>query len=114
MSALAATVRPGRLWWLAGGFVVWCVALVVLYALHAIGCDFGWSAATLRWSLVVVFVAHLAVIGWMWLRFARATPDQASGKTGRFLHDAIVWTTVAAFASAVLALGPPLLLTTCI
>ena len=30
-----------RLWWLAAGFGIWCSALVVLYALHAIGCAFA-------------------------------------------------------------------------
>jgi hypothetical protein len=100
------------MWWLAAGFIVWCVALVVLYALHAIGCAFGWSPGTLRWSLVIIFIVHLAVIGWVWRNFALAAHDP--GKTGSFLHQAIVWTTLAAFASAVLALGPPLLLTTCI
>ena len=113
----APAVPPRRLWWLAGGFIVWCLALVVLYALHAIGCAFGWPAATLRWTLVLVFIAHLVAIGWMWGRFARAVPGPANGDagaTGGFLHQAIVWTTIAAFASGVLALGPPLLLTTCI
>ena len=110
----AATLAPRRFWWLAAGFVVWCIALVVLYGLHAIGCAFGWPAATLRWSLVLLFIAHLAMIGWMWGRFARGAADPAAGATGRFLHEAIVWTTIAAFASAVLALGPPLLLSTCI
>ena len=50
----------------------------------------------------------------MWGRFARGAADPAAGATGRFLHEAIVWTTIAAFASGVLALGPPLLLSTCI
>ncbi len=110
----AVSIAQRRVWWLAAGFVVWCIALVVLYGMHAIGCAFGWSSGTLRWSLVVAFLAHLIVIGWMWGKFAKGSPDPATGKTGSFLHDAIVWTTIAAFASGVLALGPPLLLTTCI
>ena len=108
------TAQPRRAQWLAAGFVVWCIALVVLYALHAIGCSFGWSAGTLRWSLVLVFGAHLAVIGWMWKKFSRAAPNGEAGETSRFLHVTIVWATIAAFASTVLALGPPLLLSTCI
>lgn len=106
------TIPPRRVWWLGAGFVVWCVALVVLYALHAIGCAFGWSTGALRWSLVIVFIAHLVAVGWTWRNFAMAAPDP--GQTGSFLHQAIVWTTIAAFASTVLALGPPLLLTACI
>jgi hypothetical protein len=110
----AVEVLPRRLWWLGIAFVVWCLALVVLYALHAIGCAFGWSAASLRWTLVLVFLAHLAAIGWIWRRFARSQPTPPTGRTAAFVHDAIVWTAIAAFASTVLALGPPLLLTACI
>ena len=110
----ARVVPQRRLWWLGAGFVAWCSGLCALYALHAIGCAFGWSTGGLRASLVAVFIAHLVVIGWMWRRFAQATPDPAYGETGGFLHQAIVWTTIVAFASTVLVLGPPLLLTTCI
>jgi len=105
---------PRRLWWLAAGFGVWCSALVVLYALHSIGCVFAWPAATLRLTLVVVLLAHLVVIGWMWRNVAMAAPDPAFGQTGSFLHAAIVWTAIAAFVAAVLTFGPPLLLATCI
>ena len=115
MSAMdVLTVPPRRVWWLAGGFAVWCSALVVLYALHAIGCAFGWSAGPLRWSLVLVFFAHLAVVGWMWRNFAKPRPDHDHGQTGSFLHAAIVWTTIAAFAATVLTFGPALLLSTCL
>ena len=62
---MTPTIAPRRLWWLSAGFGVWCLALVVLYALHAIGCAFGWPAGALRSSLVLVFVAHLVVIGWI-------------------------------------------------
>ena len=73
---------PRRLWWLAVGFTVWCVALVVLYALHAIGCAFGWSTGPLRVSLAVVLLLHLVVIGWMWRyrppRFATPVPSASA------------------------------------
>ncbi len=108
------TVAPRRLWWLGAAFVVWCSALVVLYALHAIGCAFGWSAVALRWGLVLVFLLHLAVISWMWLRFARRRPQGPPDGTAAFVHDAIVWSSIAAFASMLLALGPSLLLKACI
>jgi len=111
---VVTTVPPRRVWWLAAGFIVWCIALAALYAIHAIGCAFGWSPGALRWTLVLVFIAHLVVIGWMWGRIAKGAPDPGSGKTDSFLHDAIVWTTLTAFASGVLALGPPLLLSVCI
>jgi hypothetical protein len=112
--ASARAVPPRRLWWLAGGFGVWCSALIVLYALHAIGCAYAWPTSTLRVSLAAVFFAHLVVVGWMWRNFAKATPDPSFGPTGRFLHTAIVWTTIAAVVATILTFGPPLLLSTCI
>lgn len=107
-------VPPRRLWWLAAGFGVWCSALVVLYALQAIGCTFAWRTGTLRLTLVIVFLLHLIVVGWTWRNFAKAAPDPDFGQTGSFLHAAIVWTAVAAFVATVLTLGPPLFLTTCV
>ena len=111
---IAAILHPSRLWWLGAGFVVWCSALVVLYALHAIGCAFAWSTSSLRLSLVVVFVVHVVVVGWMWRNFSRSGPDPAQGQIASFVHEAIVWTTIAAFVATLLVFGPPLLLTTCV
>jgi hypothetical protein len=109
----ARPLPPGRLWWLAAGFGVWCSAIVVLYALHAIGCAFAWSAGPLRLSLAVVLLAHLIIIGWIWRDLGGAGPDPIFGETGTFLHKTIVWTAIAAFVATVLTLGPPLLLTVC-
>jgi hypothetical protein len=86
----------------------------VLYALHAVGCAFAWSAGSLRLGLAVVFLAHLIVIGWMWRDRAALGAGPVSGETGAFLHRAAVWTVIAALAATILVLGPPLLLTTCI
>jgi hypothetical protein len=107
-------VPSRRLWWLAAGFGVWCSALVALYALHAIGCAFAWSVVPLRLGLALVLLAHLIVIGWMWRDLAGAGPDPIFGQTGTFLHTAVFWTVIAAFVTAVLTLGPSLLLTTCV
>ena len=107
-----SSVRPGQIWWLAAGFAVWCSALAVLYAVHAIGCAFAWSALPLRLVLGAVFLVHLAVIGWMWRSLGGAGASDL-GSTGVFLHTAVVWTTAAAFITIVLTLGPPLLLTMC-
>ena len=108
----AVEVPSRRLWWLGAGFVVWCSALVILYALHAIGCAFAWSTNWLRLSLVVVFLLHLIVVGWMWRNAAKSDPG--FGPTGSFLHAAIAWTVIAAFVATVLTFGPPLFLTACI
>lgn len=109
----ARAVPPRRLWWLTAGFAVWCSALVILYALHAIGCAFGWPAGPLRATLVLLLLVHLAVIGWMWRDLARDGPDLPFGQTGLFLHVVAVWTVIAAFVVTALTLGPPLLLATC-
>jgi len=100
------------LWWLAAGFGAWCSALVILYALHGIGCAFAWSAGSLRLSLVIVLLAHLIVIGWMWRDHAAASPD--SGPTGTFLHTVFIWTLIAALAASLLTFGPMLVLATCV
>lgn len=107
-------IPPRRLWWLGAGFIVWCSALVVLYALHAIGCTFGWSTGPLRWSLAIVLLVHLVVIAWLWLHAANAKPDSEQGPNGAFLQGLVVWTLIAALAASVITFAPSLLLTTCL
>lgn len=108
------TVPPRRLWWLAAGFLVWCSALILLYALHAIGCAFAWSTGALRVGLAVVLLVHLIVIGWMWRKLTATGPEPDLGESGTFLRDVVIWTLMAALVATVLTFGPPLLLTTCI
>jgi len=107
-------VPAGQLWLLALGFCVWGGALVIVYVLHSAGCIFGWSPATLRFSLVLAVLVPLALIGWLWRNYARTAPDPALGQTGSFLHWVILGTLVSAFVTIVFTLGPTLLLTTCI
>ena len=114
MNTTTQAVPPRRVWWLGVGFTVWCLALVVLYAMHAIGCEFGWPIGTLRTALVVVFIAALAVVGGLWRRYARVPPDPAQGESGSFLHEVVVWTLITAWVASLLTLGPPLLLSTCV
>ena len=110
----APPFSPQRLWWLAAGFSVWCSALATLYALHAVGCAFAWSAGPLRIGLAALLLAHLTVIGWLWRDLAAANPDPGFGQTGIFLHAVAIWTLMAALATTILTLGPPLLLTICV
>jgi hypothetical protein len=107
-------VPPRQLWLLALGYGVWCSALVVIYALHALGCAFAWPTGALRLGLGLTLLAHLAVIGWVWRDYAKTGPDHAFGETGSFLHWVVVWTLITAFVAAVLTLGPALLLATCV
>ena len=114
MTARSGPVPPGYLWWLAAGFLVWCSALVGIYAVHAIGCAFALSAGSLRLALACVLFAHLAVIGWMWRRLGGADPSRDFGQTGAFVRMAAVWATIAAFATTIFTLGATTLLTVCV
>ena len=114
MTVSTRSVPPGYLLWLAAGFAVWCSALVVIYAIHAIGCAFAWSAGPLRFGLALVLFAHLAAIGWMWRRLGAADPALDFGQTGAFLRTAVVWATIGALATTILTLGATLLLTVCV
>jgi len=107
-------VPSRQLWWLAAGFTVWCSALVMLYAIHGIGCAFAWSSGSLRLWLAVALLAHLIVLGWMWYDIARAGHDSGFGPTGAFLHWAVVGTLVTAFVATAITFGPPLLLASCV
>ena len=45
---------------------------------------------------------------------AAANPDPGFDQTGTFLHAVIIWTLIAALITAILTLGPPLLLAICV
>lgn len=107
-------VPPRRLGYLLLGFGLWCSALVIMYAFHAIGCAFGAAPRTLTFGLAAALLVHLILIGWFWRARAKAGADPASGETGDFLSQVAVWTLCAALITAVLTLGPSLLLTTCV
>jgi hypothetical protein len=110
----AHVVPPSRLWLLVAGYGTWCSALVFIYALHALGCAFGWPSGALRLGLGAVLLVHLAVIGWLWREYTKTGPDPALGPTGSFLHWVVLWTLITAFVTTVLTLGPTLLLATCV
>jgi len=102
------------MWLLTLGYGIWCSALVMLYALHALGCAFAWPAAALRITLAVVLIAHLVAIGVLWRAYATRSAAAAHGATGSFFHEVALWTLVSAFVATVLTLGPSLLLATCV
>ncbi|WP_233804757.1 hypothetical protein [Paraburkholderia sp. HP33-1] len=109
----ARPLSPLRLWWLAVGFTIWCLAFVILYALHAIGCAFAWPAGPLRTSLAIILLLHLIAIGWLW-RYRAAKRDPGPEQISSFMHTVVVWTLIAALAATVITFGPALLLTTCV
>ena len=73
-----------------------------------------WPVGSLRLGLVVVLLAHLIVIGWLWRGLARADAEPAFGEAGTFLQTVATWTLIAAFVTAVFTLGPALTLKTCV
>ena len=107
-------VPPSRLWLLALGYGIWCSALVLLYALHALGCAFAWPPGALRGVLAILFLAHLVAIGVFWRAYARRSADAASSATGGFLHEVALWTLATAFVATVITLGPTLFLAICV
>lgn len=102
-----------HLWLLAVGFSVWACALAAAYVLHSVGCTFGWSTDTLRWSLALAILIHLALIGALWRTFARRFPTPPLSQTDSFMRWVIMGTLIAAFITIVFTLGPALFLTTC-
>lgn len=107
-------IAPAQFWLLGLGFGLWCTAIAIIYALHALGCAFGWRTDLLRWSLGLVLLAHLVAIGWPWYRAVTAPADPTLGETGRFLRSAYIWTLGKAFVAVALTLGPVLLVSTCL
>ena len=96
--------------WLALGFGLWFSALIVIYVLHSVGCAFGWPQGTIRLSVVLALVVHIALIGLLWRVQATRAPF---GRKSAFLHWVIVATLIAALAKIVFSLGPVLFLTMC-
>jgi len=112
--ASTRAVPASRVWLLGLGYGVWCLALSIMYALHAVGCVFGWPVSALRIGLGVTLAIHLGVLAWAWRDYARTSADPAQGDTGAFLHWVILWTLITAFVATVLVLGPALFLTSCL
>lgn len=111
----SGAVPPRRLWWLLAGFGIWCSALVIIYALHAVGCAFGWSTGPLRLALAIVVFAHVAMISWLWRGLAN--PGSAAADTSEasaFIRTVSIWSLIAALATVVFTLVPVLLLKVCV
>jgi len=108
------TASPYLLVWLGAGFAVWASALIAVYAVYSIGCAFAWPAALVRVGLGAALIVHIAVLAAIWHQLAYRPIRAMDGGTRDFLVTISLWATVAAIATTVLTLGPPLLLTTCV
>lgn len=99
------------LWPILIGFVVWSLGFVALYGLQALGCYFGWDAATHRALLVGAYLLTLLVlaailtvqIGSMRQPEHAAMPIKRIG----------IGTSIAALASAAIIFAPTLLISAC-
>lgn len=108
---------PHRILALLAGFLVWSGAFVLLYALQALGCRFGWNEMALgpldlhRAVLIGVFglvvIAQIAVL--RVTRPAAPGPDPAP-----FLARAGHWASLAALVAAILVFAPVVAVSTCL
>lgn len=74
-----STVPASRILLIPLGFIIWAIAFVTLYAINAIGCEFGWAEGTQRGVLIALaagFLGGSALAGWLifkhWRDRARA------------------------------------------
>lgn len=85
---------------LVAGFVLWSLAFVLLYAVQALGCAYGWG----EWHrpiLVTLYVASLVPLAWLALP-QRRTTDEA----GSVLATAALWANRAALLAGALVFLP--------
>jgi hypothetical protein len=89
---------------LVGGFLIWSLALIALYALHSLGCQLGWSVAVTRVVMLVAWVAHLVAGGAFLIWTLRRRREGAGG-----LLPAATVSLAAAGVLATIWLGTPVL-----
>lgn len=105
---------PRRVLWLAIGFILWASALLTMYAVQAIGCGYGWPQTLHRAALLLLAIAHLAVLGAMVIRGRRRLPSsQHAPRPSAFLEYVGVGATIAAFAATLFTFAPALFLGLC-
>jgi len=78
---------------MALGFAVWALAFAVLYGVQGTGCELGWHRQSfgpvngLRILLVLIWAAHLAILGWLYWRCRGALAVTAA----RAMPEAFLW-----------------------
>jgi len=95
------------LWLLLAGFSVWSAGFVLLYALQALGCAYGW--AWHRPILVVAYVLVQALLAGLALYRPAAHGEPASS-----LSVSAGWANRAAFAAGLLVFLPVTFGSTCL
>jgi len=89
------------------GFTVWSLAFVLLYALQALGCAYGWPHH--RLILIAAYIASLIPLIWL----ARFRPFGA-GEPTTTLSIAATWANRAALAAGVLVFLPVTFVNACL
>lgn len=108
-----APTRPLALNGLVAGYVVWSAAFVVLYAVHATGCEWGWPLPVLRAVLVALWATHLALAAGLTLAAWRWGARRAALGEARFLGDATLVLCATALFATLWTLFPVAVLELC-
>lgn len=113
-----ATAPPALLWFVAG-FIVWSIAFVALYAVQALGCEWGWHLRDVgpvsKQHLVLgaIFAGHVAVIVLLSLIAWRWWSGNGNGASG-FIRIAAVALSVSALVATIWTGLPAVVLTACV
>ena len=97
---------------LIAGFSVWSLAFVLLYALQALGCAYGWPYH--RAILVAVYGFTLLPLAWLALPSPHKTASRAAGGPVGALSVAALWANRAALASGVIVFLPVTFASVCV
>jgi hypothetical protein len=92
---------------LIAGFVIWSLAFIVLYALQALGCAYGWGAWH-RPLLIFVYVLSLLPLAWL------ATRPLPTGEPAAFMSVTALWANRAALIAGMLVFMPVAFASLCI
>ncbi|ODT80797.1 MAG: hypothetical protein ABS76_15150 [Pelagibacterium sp. SCN 64-44] len=91
---------------LIAGFTFWSAAFVLLYALQALGCAYGWSQH--RAILIAAFLLCLLPLAWLALR------PLEKGEPASMLSTSALWANRAALAAGILVFVPVTFASTCL
>lgn len=93
---------------LIAGFTLWSLAFVLLYALQALGCAYGWGDWH-RPVLILAYLVSIAPLAWLALRRPYET-----GEPQTSLSLAALWANRAALGAGILVYLPVTFATACI